>query len=326
MELDNSIELEKEQLYKKIVFEKNVYTSICNFLKNYKKIYIITSPTPRDKYLQFLINIMNEQKITYWVSMLNKNAICDNDTILKTSVKVKSADLMVAFGTGTVTDITKITASKFNLPYCVIPTAVTHYGIFNNIAYLIDNGFPKTINANYPEKVFIDEDIIKKSPDKFILSGICFSISLLENLFVMETKKKILNECNIDISLSNKKIQKVDELLNWVTLSKDFALLNLMDYMIDLNDLSKDNYETNSILYSIILNSSTLKNNFGEKCLLSSTILLNLYSSFFNQDKIYIKNAPEREKIVKYYTKKNKNIDFFENFIKNTEPYTTISF
>ncbi len=309
----------EKEAFKKIIFEKIIYPSVCDFLKNYKKIYVITSPTPKEKYLQFFINTLNENKITHWVNILNSHAVCDNYTILKSSAKVRTADLIVSFGGGTVADITKITAKNFNLPYCVIPTTITHYGIFNNVAYLLDNGFPKLIKTNYPEKVFIDESIIKNSPEKFILSSLCFSISLAENLFVLELKKRILGECNIDILSLKNKLHKIEELLNWITISKDFALLNLMDYIIDLNELCKGCYETNSIFYSIILNSSTLKNNFGEKCLLTSSILMNLYNSFFNQNKVYIKNIPNREKIINSYTKVAKNNDFFDSYIKDTQ-------
>lgn len=309
----------KEEIYKNIIFEKNVYTSACEYFKNYNKIFILTSPTPRDSYLQFFINVLNENGINYSISVLNKGAICDNDTILKTCSRAKDFNLIVSFGTGTLADITKIVANNLNLPFCVVPTAITHYGIFNNLAYLIENGLPKVITTKYPEKVFIDVDIIKKSPEKFVLSSIFFAVSLVENLFILEVQKKILKECNIDILALNKKIKKIEELLNWVALSKDFALLNLMDYIIDLSELCKDHYVTNSIMYSLSLNCSTLKSNFGEKCMLSSTILLNLYTSFLNQKIISIKNSPERERIIKYYSKKKFQDNFFENYMKNTE-------
>ena len=304
--------------YEKIIFKKDVYYSIVEYLKNYKKIMIITSPTPQQKYLQYFINILNENKFNFIVSVLNKNPICDNDTILKTCARGKDCDLLIAFGTGTVADVTKIVAKNLVLPFCIIPTAITHYGLFNNIAYLINNDIPKIIKTEFPHKVFIDEKLIKKSPESFIISSLFFSLSLLENIFVLELKRKIIGECNIDLITLNKKIKKIEELLNWVTLSKDFALLNLMDYIIDLSELCKRHYDTNSIFYSLILKSSTLKNNFGEKCLFSSALLINLYSYFFNQKKIYIKDIPNREKIVKLLSKINKDDNDFKNYIDKT--------
>lgn len=311
-----------EQPYKKLIFEKNIYTSVCNFFKNYKKIYIITSPTPREKYLQFLINVMNENKINYWITVLNKNAVCDKDTILKTCSKSNNADLIVSFGAGTVTDIVKITAHNLNLPYCVIPTTITHYGILNNIGYLSVDKYPSIVETDYPVRVFIDEDLVKKSPEKFIYSTICFSLAYTENLFVVQTKKKLVGENNLDMVSVSKKIQKIEELLNWVSLSKDFALLNLMDYIIDLADFCKGEYQTNSIFYSLMLNCSTLKNNFGEKCLFSCSILLNLYLMFFGEKNILI-SLPEREKILKYL---DKNDDFFWEYMQKTNPYLDLEF
>lgn len=181
------------------------------------------------------------------------------------------------------------------------------------------DGIPQKIETNFPQKVFIDVDIIKKSPEKFTVSSICFAISLIENLFLLKVNKKIINECSIDLTLLKNKIFKIEELLNWLSLSKDFALLNLMDYIIDLNNICKNNYESNSIIYSLLLNCSTLKNNFGEKCLFSSSILLNLYSSFLNQNTISKKNTLDRTKLIKSYTRRNKNNDFFDNYILKTE-------
>ena len=41
--------------YEKIIFKKDVYSSVVEYLKSYKKILIITSPTPQQKYLQYFI-------------------------------------------------------------------------------------------------------------------------------------------------------------------------------------------------------------------------------------------------------------------------------
>jgi hypothetical protein len=308
--------------FKRIIFEKNIFESVCKYLKNYNKICIITSPKPSEQYLQFLTNMLNEWNITYWSYVLESRATCDNNIILKTCAKVKNADIIVALGTGTIADISKITAFKLGLPYCVIPTAISHYGILNDVAYMVNDGIPKLLNVNNPEKVFIDESIIKKSPERFVISTICFAVSLLENLFSLQIKKSILGECEVDLNLLNKKIQSVRELINWVTLSKDFALLNLMDYIIDLNEICKDNHSSNSIVLSLLLTSSTLKNNFGEKCLFSSTVLLQTYSSLFNQKNIIIKSIPDMEKIMKIYGRKQKVDNLLEDYTLKTQAYT----
>jgi hypothetical protein len=70
-----------------------------------------------------------------------------------------------------------------------------------------------------------------------------------------------------------------------------------MDYMIDLSELLENNYDSNSIFYALTLDCSTLKNNFGEKCMISSTILFNLYDFFFSQKNILLNDIPPFEKI-----------------------------
>lgn len=312
----------EKKVYENILFEKDVYRSACQYLKSFKKIMIITSPTPKLKYLQFFANTLNEHNINFYVTTINKAQVCNLDTILSLCAKSQGCEFLVAFGAGKVADITKLISKQLSLPFCVIPTTISHYGLFNNISYLLDD-IPTSIKCNYPQKVFIDLDIIKKSPENFILSSISFAVSLVEKLFTLQVNRYILGECNINTSLLIKKIKKIEELLNWVSLSKDFALLNLMDYIIDLNEICRDNYESNSITYSLAFSSSTFKNNFGEKCLISSTILLNLYSVLFSLKRIGVQGVPNQEKIVKNLSKRGKNESFFEKYIKETLPLTS---
>lgn len=304
-----------------IIFDKNIFEKACEYLKQFNKVLILTSPIPRDQYLQRFANVLNENKITSWAYSLGSHLICDNDAILKTCAKVKGADIIVALGTGTIADIAKLSAKKLNLPYCVMPTAITHYGIFNDVALLNNNGIVEIIKTEKPSRVFLDENIIKKSPERFITSTLSFALSLLEQHFALSAQRKLFGECETDLNLFLEKIKKIEELVNWIALSKDFALLNLMDYIIDISNICEEQHISNSIMYASMLNCSTLKNNFGEKCLLTSTILLKVYNSFFNQNVIIIKNIPEIEKVMKIYGKISKNNVFFEEYIKKTQFY-----
>ncbi len=188
-----SLEKSHKQAYEKIIFKENVFTSACDFFRGYKNLFVITSLTPNQKYLPFFKNILQENNLHFGKRVLNKNSICNNDEILKTSAQAKDADLLIAFGAGKVADITKITAQKLSIPYCVIPTTITHFGLFNNIAYIFNNQIPELIKTDSPVKVFVDIGMLKKSPESFINSSILFSVSLLETLFVLEVKRCFKN-------------------------------------------------------------------------------------------------------------------------------------
>lgn len=60
-----------EQIFKTIIFDKNIYSYACDFFKN-KKIFIITSSTPKNIYLQHFINILNEKNVNFNYGVLKK--------------------------------------------------------------------------------------------------------------------------------------------------------------------------------------------------------------------------------------------------------------
>ena len=279
---------------KNVLFEKNVFIKLIDELKNYESVFILTSKTPRKQYLQMMANILNENKIKFWTYCLSKTECC-SDNILKVCSAVNGANVIISLGAGTTCDISKIVGKKLNLPVIVVPTTITHYGIFNNVAILND-GLPKYLETNFPSKVYLDESIIKKSPAFFINSSLCFSISMLESYFSIFAKHTLFNDDEINFNLLLSKIKKIEELTGWLSLSKEFAILNLMDYIFDLSQILKSDYKSSSTLLASKLNSSTLKNNFGEKCLLCSKILFACYLNYFDQKIITPKNIPNFEK------------------------------
>lgn len=297
-----------------VIFEKDAIKKMCDELKSYSRIFILTSPTPKEQYLPVLSQILNENKLTFWSHTLPPNAHCNSDNVLKACSKVKSAQIIVSLGAGTVADVAKIVSKKLSLPLFVLPTTLTHYGIFNNVAILTDV-FPKFVETPFPKKVFLDETIIHKSPEKFINSTLCWAISLLEHAFFLETKNILIQENNVNLLEIKTKIKKIEELTGWLSLSKSFAILNLMDYVFDLSQILLGNYENTSLIFANMLNCSTLKNNFGEKALLSSQILLKTYMGFFKQKVVFPKNIPNREKIIFLLTKKPITSTFKTNFV-----------
>ena len=296
-----------------VIFEKNAVLKFVKEIKNYGNVFIITSPTPKKQYSQMLSNLLNENKITFWFHCLSSTKCC-SDNILKTCSKVKGANVIVALGAGTVCDVAKIVGEKLNLPVIVLPTTITHFGIFNNVAILND-GIPKYVETKYPSKVFLDEAIIHKSPNSFINSSLCFSISLLEKSFSLKTKEILLGENIVPTFELDGKIKKIEELTGWLSLSKEFAILNLMDYIFDISQILKNDYKSNAIILASKLNCSTLKHNFGEKCLLCSRVLFVSYLKYFNQKIVIPKDIPNYEKIKNIISKIpiNQNFSTFSN-------------
>ena len=83
-------------------------------------------------------------------------------------IKAVSSDFIIGIGSGKVIDFAKMTAKVSKRPFMSFPTAVSHDGISSDRA-VIGNGY--SVPAVGPDSIFIDTDIIIKSPYRLTASG-----------------------------------------------------------------------------------------------------------------------------------------------------------
>ena len=84
----------------------------------------------------------------------------------------KDTDLLVAFGAGSVTDLTRYVAAITGRPFIVIPTAMSHDGFFTDMALLLIGGMKSTLIGDVPAALLADTDIIKKAPPRMNIAGV----------------------------------------------------------------------------------------------------------------------------------------------------------
>lgn len=314
-------------IVEKIIFKKGVFEDLAEFAKKYKKIAILTSKTPKKLYFSALRGFLNEKNLDFIVYEFNDN-LENYENSIKASASCKNCDLIVALGAGTISNFAKLVAKILNIPYVVAPSTISHFGYFTNYAYQTTSLTTEKISCDYPLKIFIDENIIKNSPENFIFSTCCFIFSFLETAFSELMKNKIFGTDNIySINAIKTLINKTEGLTNWLNLKKEVAILNLMDNVIELfsiaNELSCD---IPTIDIACLMQNKNVKSNFGKQALINANTILTIYQSFWSEQNISYKNIPNYEFLVKILQKNGKNIDFFENFIKNYQNVTTNQF
>ena len=311
----------------KIVFKKGVFEDLAEFAKYYKKIAIFTSKTPKKLYLPALSCFLNDKNIDFFVCEFNPE-LEDHENIIRSASKAQNCDLIISFGAGKVTDLTKLVAKSLSVDYVVVPSTISHFGYFTNYAYKTNSMTTEKILLDYPKKVFIDENIIKSSPDKFIFSTCCFIFSFLDTVFTEQVKNLLFSQDNTyTINALKKIINKTEGLLNWLTLKQEVAILNLMDNLIELftivDELSCD---LAMIDIAVLPQNDNLNSNFSRRALIASNTLLTIYEQFWTSGNIYYKNIPNLEYLIKILQKNGKNYTFFENFIQNYQHLTTNQF
>jgi len=121
----------------------------------------------------------------------------NNDSIVdELSLSVKGFSQIIALGSGTVMDIAKYLGKSHSINLVAIPTALTCNASVTDKSVLRINGKIQTISSKAPDKVIIDEDLIKKAERRYNMSGIADVISTYTALYDwdLSVKKQIDND------------------------------------------------------------------------------------------------------------------------------------
>lgn len=79
---------------------------------------------------------------------------------------------VVAIGGGKAIDYCKYLAFVNQLPVVVVPTIISNDGFASPFSSLVVNGKRRTVKTIIPHGVLLDTEILRKSPEKFLYSGI----------------------------------------------------------------------------------------------------------------------------------------------------------
>lgn len=81
-------------------------------------------------------------------------------------------DLMVAVGSGSISDMTRFVSHRTGRPYCTVATAPSMDGYASSVAALHAAGMKVTLEAQTPQAVFGDTDVLKEAPYHMIAAGL----------------------------------------------------------------------------------------------------------------------------------------------------------
>ena len=99
------------------------------------------------------------------------------------SGKIKERDaLVLAFGGGSVLDIVKYCASRSDVPYVTVPSALSNDAVYSCVARLTVDGKKKSFGVQPPIGIVVDFGVIRKSPKILLLAGVADIVSNLSAL------------------------------------------------------------------------------------------------------------------------------------------------
>lgn len=197
-----------------IVEKKNIDEYLDNLDE---KTLFIYSPTSLDK-----IKLDNKQMLMENWHKISKDII----QIDKYIEKLYNIKEIVTLGGGSTIDIGKYIAYKLNIKYTCIPSMLSTNSYATNKVALIKNDKKITLEAKMPDKIIIDDDILKLSKNEN-LYGLADVLSIYTALYDW----KIANE-DIEEEINQEIYQKAENLLNEVL---KFIANNSLDEIVQDN-------------------------------------------------------------------------------------------
>ncbi len=141
----------------------------CNLINN---IYEICSQYGSSIFLvadENTVKLLNKNIHTHLI--IPGNSLPSLEIVKLIQNKAKGAELIVAFGSGTVNDVCKYASYIEKKDYVAFATAASMNGYTSANASILVNGQKTSVKAHLPKAVYIDIDIITNAPLRLTLSG-----------------------------------------------------------------------------------------------------------------------------------------------------------
>lgn len=194
---------------------------ITDYLNNRnEKTLLIYSPTSLKK-----INIENNQlKLENW-----HNISKDIDVINKYIENLRDVEEIITFGGGSTIDIGKYISHKTGIKYTCIPSMLSTNSYATNKVALIENDRKITLEAKMPDKIIIENEILKISKNEN-LYGLADVLSIYTALYDWKIANEDINE-KIDKNIYDRADNLLREVLEFINNS---SLEDIVENNIEL--------------------------------------------------------------------------------------------
>ena len=139
------------------------------------RIAVIADANTHEALGQRVVSSLSEQ-FTVESLLLPIGVRPDDATTERVREATKSADALVAVGSGTINDLTKYASALDRKPYCVFATAPSMNGYVSLTASITVRGHKATLPAQPPSGAFFDLGVLAAAPKRMIRAGLGDSI------------------------------------------------------------------------------------------------------------------------------------------------------
>lgn len=98
--------------------------------------------------------------------------VLDEPTVAAARDAARGATLLLAVGSGTVTDLAKQVGAELDVPVVVVQTAASVNGYADSLSVLVRNGAKRTVPSTWPSALIIDHEVLRAAPDRLTRAGV----------------------------------------------------------------------------------------------------------------------------------------------------------
>ncbi|HOQ01750.1 MAG TPA: iron-containing alcohol dehydrogenase family protein [Acetivibrio clariflavus] len=195
-----------------------------------KKIVLFIGEGIRDLFGDIIFGSLNRNK---GLKVLEENE-CDDNSMEYITSKAFSipadTEAIVGIGGGKVLDVAKYVAFLRDLPFISVPTSTAHDGFASSGCSLYINGHRTSVHARMPYGIIVDTAIIKKSPERFIYSGLGDIVSKITAVYdwLFEEEKGVTRVDDLAVMIAKKSVNSIVR-MPYTDIKEDFFIKELVD-------------------------------------------------------------------------------------------------
>lgn len=195
-----------------------------------RKITLFIGAGIRDLFGDIIFEALNRNKE---LKVMEDND-CDENSMEYITGKAFSipagTEAIVGIGGGKVLDVAKYIAFLSDLPFISVPTSTAHDGFTSSGCSLYINEHRTSVHARMPYGIIVDTAVIKKSPEKFIYSGIGDIVSKVTAVFdwLFEEEKGVTRVDDLAVMIAKKSVNSIVR-MPYSDIKEDFFIKELVD-------------------------------------------------------------------------------------------------
>ena len=151
----------------------------------------------------------------------------------------ENTDLILGVGSGVINDLCKHTSFTSGLPYHIVATAPSMDGYASKGAALILGGMKVTLNADTPEAIIADTDVLKDAPMDMIIAGYGDIIGKYSCLSDWKLSALVNGEylCETVLNATYEEVEKTRGLARYIRTRDPEAIGTLMGALVSVGIL-----------------------------------------------------------------------------------------